>query len=134
MTLADQARRIRGVAAAESALTGLLVAERDLPIADYDKHTAHDIIAKLKTVSQHELRMIGAYEAEHENRVTIIDRIAALRAVEPWSSYDGQNVADIAVGLTRFDAETASGVGSYERGHKNRAGVLEAVESHIARK
>ncbi len=132
MTLADQARKIRGVTAAESALTGLLVAERDLPIADYDRHNAHDIIAKLKTISQHELRMIGAYEAKHENRVTVTDRIAALKGVEPWSGYDGQKVADITVGLTRFDAETARGVGSYERGHKHRPGVLEAVASHTA--
>jgi hypothetical protein len=120
------------VATVENAITGVLTAEQDLPIADYDKQNAHDIVARLKTVSQYELRMIGAYEAKHENRVTITDRVAALTGVEPWSGYDEQNVADVTAALADHDAHTARKVSSYERGHKDRAGVLEAVESHTA--
>jgi hypothetical protein len=134
MTLADQARKIPGVTAIEGAVTGVLTSEKDLPIADYDKQTAHDIVAQLKTVSQRELRLIGAYEAKHENRVTITNRITALTGVEPWSGYDKQNVAGITAALAGHDAQTARNAGSYERGHRDRAGVLEAVEGHTARK
>jgi hypothetical protein len=134
MTLADQARKIPGVAAAESALTGVLTTEYDLPIADYDKQTAHHVVAKLTTVSQHELRMIAAYEAKHENRVTILDRIAALTAIEPWAGYDEQTVADITAALAGHDPQTARVVGVYETRHKDRAGVREAVVRHTAGK
>ena len=43
-------REIPGVAAAEGALTGAVATAQDLPIADYDKQTAHDIAAKLKVL------------------------------------------------------------------------------------
>jgi len=83
-------RELPGVAAAAGALTSAVAIAQDLPIADYDKQTAHDIAAKLKGFSQRELRMIGAYEAKHENRWTITDRIAKLtgdeRVARPSSS------------------------------------------------
>ena len=43
MSIADQARKIPGVAAAEGAITGAVATEQDLPIADYDKQTADEI-------------------------------------------------------------------------------------------
>ncbi len=134
MTLADRARRIPALAAVEGAITGMLTTERDLPIADYDAQNVHSIVAKLPTVSQHELRRIAAYEAKHENRVTITDRIAALTGVEPWPGYDEQNIADITATLTDHDAESIHEVGSYERAHKDRAGVRKAVERQTANK
>ena len=54
MTIADKARRIPGVAAVQSIVTGAFATERDLPIADYDKQTADAIAARLKGFSQHE--------------------------------------------------------------------------------
>ena len=56
MSIADQARKVPGVAAAEGAITGAVATEQDLPIADYDKQTADDIAARLKGFSQRELR------------------------------------------------------------------------------
>ena len=47
MSIADKARKIPGVAAAEGALTGAVATAQDVPIADYDKQTADDIAAKL---------------------------------------------------------------------------------------
>jgi hypothetical protein len=130
MTLADRARRIPALAAAENAVTALVTTERDLPIADYDAQTAQTIVAKLPAVSQNELRLIAAYEGKHENRVTITDRIAALTSVEPWPGYDEQNVGDITAILAAHDAESTHEVSSYERAHKDRAGVRDAVERH----
>ena len=125
-------REIPGVAAAEGALTGAVATAQDLPIADYDKQTAHDIAAKLKGFSQRELRMIGAYEVKHENRWTITDRIAKLTGDEPWPGYDEQNVDAITTALADGDADTAHKVRSYERDHKDRAGVIDAADRHTS--
>jgi len=130
MILADKARRIPGVAAAQGALTGVFASEQDLPIADYEKQTAQNIATKLKDLSQRELRMVGAYETKRENRRTITDRIAKLTSDEPWSGYDGQGVREITARLAGRNAETTSKVRSYELAHKDRVGVLDAAARH----
>ena len=127
MSLADKARKIPGVAAAEGALTGAVASEQDLPIADYDQQTAEDIAVKLKGLSQRELRMIGAYEAKHANRATITDRIAKLSGEEPWAGYDEASVETITRTLSKADDTTARQVRDYEREHKARTGVIDAA-------
>src|SRR6476620_5213697 len=110
MSIADKARKIPGVAAAEGAVTGAMATEQDLPIADYDKQTADDIAAKLKGFSQRQLRMIDAYERKHQNRATITDKIAKLTGDEPRSGYDEQSVDAITTALSDADAKTAQKV------------------------
>lgn len=128
MSITDKVRKIPGFAAAEGALTGAVATERDLPITDYDKQTAQDISAKLNGFSQRELRMIGAYEAKHENRATITEKISKLTGEEPWSGYDEQNVDAIKTVLAKADDDVAQKVRSYERDHKNRAGIIGATD------
>jgi hypothetical protein len=125
MSIADKARKIPGVAAAEGTVTGALATEGDLPIADYDKQTADAIASKLNGFSQRELRMIGAYEAKRSNRATIMDRIAKLTGEEPWAGYDEQTVDAISSALAGADAETARKVLAYERNHKSRSSVID---------
>jgi hypothetical protein len=132
MSITDKARKIPGVAAAEGAITGAVATEQDLPIADYDKHTAQDIAGKLHGFSQRELRTIGAYEAKRENRATITDKIAKLTGDQPWSGYDEQSVDAITRALADSDADTARQVQAYERDHKNRAGILDAAVRHTS--
>ncbi|HEY6886245.1 MAG TPA: hypothetical protein VI300_00660 [Solirubrobacter sp.] len=127
MSIADKARKVPGVAAAEGAVTGAFATEDDLPINDYDKQTADAIAAKLNGMSQRELRMIGAYEAKHANRATITDRIAKLTGDEPWSGYDEQTAGEVTSALRGVDAETARKVIAYERDHKARATVIDAA-------
>jgi hypothetical protein len=131
MSLADKVRKIPGVAAAEGAITGAVANEQDLPIKDYDKQTAADITAKLKGLSQRELRVIDAYEREHENRATITDKIAKLSGDEPWSGYDEQSAEAIASAVRDADEPTAKRVREYERDRKDRAGVLQAADQRI---
>ncbi len=131
MSLADKARKIPGVAAAEGTLTGAVAQEKDLPIADYDKQTAQDIAGRLRGFSQRDLRTIGAYEAKHENRATITDKIAKLTGDEPWSGYDEQGVDAITTALEGVDAEAAREVRTYERDHKDRAGVISAADKRV---
>ena len=133
MSIADTARKIPGVAAAEGAVTGALATKQDLPITDYDKQSATDIESKLKGFSQRELRMIDAYERKHENRATITDKIAKLTGDEPWSGYDEQSVDAITTALNDTDVVTAQEVKTYERDHKSRAGVIEAAGRRIER-
>jgi uncharacterized protein (UPF0335 family) len=132
MSIADKARKIPGVAAVEGAITGALASEKDLPITDYDAQTAADITAKLKGLSQRELRMIDAYERKHENRATIIDKIAKLTGDEPWSGYDEQSVEMIATALREADKDTAQAVRTYERERKARTGVLEVADQRVS--
>lgn len=57
-----------------------------LPIEGYDDLTAKDIIAKLGALPEEALKTLRAYEAEHEDRVTIlreIDRLLAEHMPEP---------------------------------------------------
>ncbi len=130
MSIADKARKIPGFAAAEGALTGAVAQEKDLPIADYDKQTAQDIAGRLNGFSQRELRMIAAYEVKHANRATITDKIAKLTGDEPWSGYDEQGVDAITTALEGVDAAAARKVRTYERDHKDRAGVISAADKH----
>ena len=131
MSIADKARKIPGVAAVEGAITGAVASEKDLPIADYDAQTAADITARLKGLSQRELRMIDAYERKQENRATITDKIAKLTGDEPWPAYDEQSVDTIATALREADKDTAQSVRTYEREHKARSGVLEVADQRV---
>ncbi len=72
MTFADQARRIPGFASAENTITAMITSEGDLPITDYDSQTVRSIVEKLPDVSQHELRVIGAYEGTHKDRTGVL--------------------------------------------------------------
>ncbi len=129
--IADAARKIPGVAAAEGAVTGALATEQDLPIRDYDKQSAENIARKLNGFSQRELRTIDAYEHKHENRATITDKIAKLTGNEPWSGYDELSAEAVAKVVNDGDQEHAAKARSYERDHKNRAGVIEAADRRI---
>jgi hypothetical protein len=130
-TTARQARRVPGVARAEGQAKGAVASEEDLAIARYDQLTVEEIIVKLPELSQVDLGKVDSYERRHDNRSTVRDRIASLRADEPWAGYDEQTVADIRTAIGGVDDDRAKQVRAYERAHKNRAGVLEATEREL---
>jgi hypothetical protein len=132
--IADAARKIPGVAAAEGAVTGALATEQDLPIKHYDKQSAEHIAGKLKGFSQRELRTIDAYERKNENRATITNKIAKLVGDEPWSGYDELSAEAVAKAVSEGDEESAKKVRAYERDHKDRSGVIEAADRRVDRK
>jgi ferritin-like metal-binding protein YciE len=101
----------------------------DLAIPDYDAKTAEEIATRLAGLTQRELAAVDAYEKAHADRSTIRSRIETLRGDEPWAGYDDLTVDEIRAALgERDDDERADAVRTYERAHKNRAGVLTAVE------
>ncbi|HWF72665.1 MAG TPA: DUF892 family protein [Solirubrobacteraceae bacterium] len=129
---AREARKIPGVARAEGELKGVVASESDLAIPRYDSLSAEEIAAKLPELSQIDLSKIDAYERRHANRKTVLDRIAGLRADEPWPGYDELTVDDVREVLSDADEGTAKKVADYERRHKQRQGVLDAVERELA--
>jgi hypothetical protein len=130
-TFADKARKLPGVAKVEGAVNGALATEDDLPIQDYDKLEAAEIASKLKGFSQRELRTIDAYERKRQNRATITDKIESLSGDEPWSGYDESSVDGVTKALREADAEAAREARTYERGHKDRSGVIEAADKRL---
>jgi ferritin-like metal-binding protein YciE len=112
-------------------LTRIDALKGDQPWSGYDELTVEEIGGKLAELSQTELAEADAYERKHDDRSTVLTRISALRGDEPWSGYDDLTVEEIRAAVGDDD-ERASAVRSYERAHKNRAGVLTAVERELA--
>ena len=117
-----------GVARAEGAAKGAVASQGDLAIARYDSLNADEITSKLASLSQVDLAKVQAYERKNENRTTILERISSLQGNEPWAGYDELTVSEIVAVIGEGDEERIKKARSYERAHKNRAGVLEATE------
>ena len=128
---ARQARKVPGVARAEGEIKGAVASESDLAIARYDSLTADEIVSRLGELSQIDLSKVDAYERKHQNRTTILSRVSSLRGDEPWAGYDELTVSEIQAVLSEGDDERAKQARSYERAHKNRAGVLNAAEREL---
>jgi ferritin-like metal-binding protein YciE len=125
---ARQARKVPGVAQAEGQVKGAVASEGDLAIARYDSLTADEITAKLTDLSQIDLAKIDSYERKNQSRTTVLSRITSLRGNEPWAGYDELTAADVQSVLAEGDDERVKQTLSYERSHKNRAGVIKAAE------
>jgi ferritin-like metal-binding protein YciE len=126
--VARKARRVPGVAQAEGEIKGAVASEDDLAIPDYDNLTADEVTSRLPGLSQIDLAKVDAYERREQNRQTVLNRINTLRGDEPWPGYDEQNASEVQAALSDGDDELASKVRTYERAHKNRAGVVKAAE------
>ncbi len=104
----------------------------ELPIARYEQLTAEEIIAKLSALSQVELVKVNVYERTHDDRATVLSKISALQGDEPWPGYDELTAEQIRETLSEADDERAKAVRTYERTHKNRAGVMDATQRQLA--
>jgi len=129
---ARQARKVPGVARAEGQLKGAVASEQDLAIGRYDELTAEEIIGRLGDLSQVDLAKVASYERKHQKRSTVQARIDSLQGDEPWPGYDELTADDVRAVLADSDDDRVAQVRSYERSHKNRAGVLNATEGQSA--
>jgi ferritin-like metal-binding protein YciE len=129
---ARKARKVPGVAQAEGQVKGAVAAEEDLAIARYDELTADEITSRLTELSQIDLAKVDSYERRNQNRSTVLSRISTLRGNEPWAGYDELGVQEIRIALADADDDRVASVRTYERAHKNRAGVLSAAERELA--
>jgi rubrerythrin len=126
---ARSARKVPGVARAEGAVKGAVASADDLAINGYDHLNANQIVVRLPQLSQVDLAKIAVYEGKGQNRSTITDRIESLTGDEPWPGYDELTVPEIRKALANRDDDRVREALSYERRHKNRAGVLQAAET-----
>ncbi|MEA2264438.1 MAG: hypothetical protein QOE27_21 [Solirubrobacteraceae bacterium] len=130
---ARQARKIPGVAQVEGEVKGAMADESDLPIKDYSDLTSAEIAEQLTSLSQIDLAKVDAYERKHQNRTTVLSKVATLRGSEPWPGYDEQTVDEIQKALGGIDDESElKAVRDYEKSHKGRATVLRATERELA--
>jgi ferritin-like metal-binding protein YciE len=129
---ARQARKVPGVARAEGTVKGAVASESDLAIPKYDSLSADEIQDKLAELSQIDLAKVNAYERKNQNRSTITSRIDSLQGDEPWPGYDELGVDEVRAVLSEGDENRVKAVRSYERKHKNRAGVLQATERELS--
>jgi ferritin-like metal-binding protein YciE len=129
---ARQARKVPNVARAEGAVKGVVASASDLAIANYDSLSTDEVQAKLSDLSQIDLAKVKAYERKNQNRSTITSRIDSLQADEPWPGYDELAVDEVRAVLSEGDDTRVKAVRSYERKHKNRAGVLQATERELS--
>ena len=129
---ARQARKVPGVARAEGTVKGAVASESDLAIPNYDSLGADEVQDKLAELSQIELAKVNAYERKNQNRSTITSRVDSLQGDEPWPGYDELAVEEVRAVLSEGDDTRIKAVRSYERKHKNRAGVLQATERELS--
>jgi ferritin-like metal-binding protein YciE len=129
---ARQARKVPGVAKTEGTVKGAVASESDLAIANYDSLSADEVQDKLAELSQIDLAKVNAYERKNQNRSTVTGRIDSLQAEEPWPGYDELGVDEIRAVLSEGDEARVKAVRSYERKHKDRAGVLEATDRELS--
>ena len=129
---ARQARKVPGVARAEGTVKGAAASASDLAIANYHSLSADEIQDKLSELSQIDLARVNAYERKNQNRSTITSRIDSLQGDEPWPGYDELGVDEVRAVLSEGDETRVKAVRTYERKHKNRAGVLQATESELS--
>jgi ferritin-like metal-binding protein YciE len=104
----------------------------ELAITNYDDMTADDIIGRLGSLSQEELRRIEQYETKNANRTTVLKKIDSLQTQEPWPGYDGLTVAEIKSELNHAPEGRLKNVREYERAHKNRTSVIDLTERETA--
>jgi hypothetical protein len=97
----------------------------------YEALTAVEINEKLPQFSQRELREVKIYEQAHQSRQTVLDKIGSLEGQEPVLGYDELTVPEVQKQLTDGDEKLAAKVRDYERPHKNREGVLHAVDAKL---
>ena len=132
-TTARQARKVPGVAYAEGEVKGAAAGEEDIPIANYDDLNANEVISQLNGLSQVDLSKVDAYERKHANRKSVLDKVNSLRGREPWPGYDELSAEEVVATLDGLDDKRVAEVRDYERRHKGRQTVIEAVERERAK-
>ena len=127
------ARRVPGEQAVEGEVRGARASSRDLPLEDYDRLNAGQVVTQLTDLSQLQLRTVAAYERRHRNRRSVLERIEALEGEEPWTGYDDLDDGAVIERLRATDEATVARVREYEGRHRRRVAVLEAAQHELSR-
>ncbi|GGJ61542.1 hypothetical protein [Streptomyces brasiliensis] len=126
--LRETAERMPGVDRIQGVPEGALLAEDELPIADYRRLSTRMILDRLPQLSQTDLATVCSYERSHAARPAVLSRIADLLGHEPWPGYDAMNAGDIRKRLADAGESLTRRVLDYERRHQARSTILAAAE------
>lgn len=126
--LADSAPHNRSLGNTKTGGTKMTTSKVDEePIAGYDRLKTKELVASLSSKSQVELAEIASYEAAHQDRQVLFDKLRWLRQEEPLPGYDAMSADEIAVALEKADLSTIKRVRGYERKFGARREVLDEV-------
>ena len=128
----------------------------EFPIDRYDDLKVPEILPLLSSLDTEDLKLVREEEAAGKARASILTRIDALLARDagaraasaparrpaakasskaaanlPIENYDGLTVPQIVANLAGLDAAQLRQVRTYEKRHKNRAGVLTRIEGAL---
>jgi ferritin-like metal-binding protein YciE len=120
-------RKARATPRAGGRITGVKAPAGALPIEGYERLTAEEVIERLTALSPIELARIGAYEREHENRSSVLTRIAALRGGGPSAGSREIEAQEIGVEREERDGERSARVGLYGGLREGRDSILETT-------
>ena len=129
----QQVRKLPGEKAVEGEVRGATAAGDELPIADYDRLNAGQGVTRLSDLTQLEWRTVAAYERRNRKRRSVLERIDALEADEPWAGYDEADAEAVIERLRGADDATVARVRDYEGRHRRRVGVLETAQRQLSR-
>jgi len=132
LTRAVAAARTGGQGEYSLSETGAADALNPEPWPGYDAQNAGQVVARLGELSQRDLASVADYERANRNRRSVLERVDALTAEEPWPGYDELDAREIQRRV-RADATVASDVRDYEARHRRRVPVLEAAQRELAR-
>ncbi|HVW34067.1 MAG TPA: hypothetical protein VHL53_16140 [Acidimicrobiia bacterium] len=135
---------------------GDLSAAREFPIDRYDELKVPEILPLLSSLDTEDLKLVREEEAAGKARASVLSRIDSLLARDtggraapaptrrpaakgpskaaanlPIENYDGLTVPQIVANLATLDAAQLRQVRTYEKRHKNRAGVLSKIEGAL---
>jgi hypothetical protein len=102
-----------------------------LPIPGYDELGDKQLIAALPPLSQVDLATVEAHERAHRARPAVLDKVRWLTGDEPLPNYDTLSAQEAIDGFPGANAEVLKDVRDYERRHRRRHDVLEAVDKAI---
>lgn len=106
-------------------------AERNLPIADYSKLNAREVLNRLADMTISELHAIRDFESLAGKRSTVLRELNRRIEAMPIPDYDDMTVEQITAQLETLDPAKLTVIAQYERAHGNRVGVLQGIEAHL---
>ena len=98
-----------------------------LPVSDYDELDIKQLKRQLSALSQVDLAAIESHELSHQARVDVLSRLRWLQGSEPLPGYDALPTEEVVRALTEADGETVRAVREYERRHRDRLEIRDAV-------
>ena len=101
----------------------------ELPIASYNSLTASEILTELKGLTQTQLAKVYKFEKANEGRATILEAIDARLTPLPIATYDALTVEEITGRLSSLNKSQLKTLRRYETDTKNRATVLDKIDT-----